>query len=140
MVRTARAARVADVMMHPVVDVHPEDTLTQVAETMVAESIGAVVVRGSHPPASPGNRPLGLVSERDIVAAIAAGTIPSDTCAEGVMTAELAVVRPDERLLDAVSRMIDDEVRHVPVVRDGVVVGMLSARDALRVLASDAQV
>lgn len=132
--------RVADVMVRPIVEVHPDDTLVDVARMLDAEGVGAVVVRGARPAGQRGHRPLGIVSERDLVTAVAAGMLPARTHAEEVMTAELETARPDEPLLDIVDRMVDDEVRHVPVVENGVVIGMLCARDALAALAGGARV
>ncbi len=53
------------------------------------------------------------------------------------MTDELVTVSPNDELLEAVHRMLDAEVRHLPVMDNGVVMGMVSARDALQVLAEE---
>lgn len=112
----------------PAVQVHEEDSLRSVAELLTEESIGAVVVRGTYPPC--------VVSERDLVAALAEGLDPDQSQAADVMTGggDVAWAAPDEAILEVGRRMLDNEIRHLPLVEDGVVVGMVSARDVLAVL------
>ena len=113
----------------PVVKVHREATLREAAETFTTESIGAAVVRDTDP--------LGVLSERDIVRALAEGADPDQERAGEVMTEEVASVAPTEPLSRALRLMLDNEIRHLPVIEDGVVVGMLSARDVLGALADE---
>jgi predicted transcriptional regulator len=122
--------RVYQLVHRPTVYVHPNDTLRRVAETFSEESIGAAMVRGPH-------GAIGLVSERDIVRALAEGNDPDRTHAEDVMSDELVTVGPNDDTLTAIHRMLDAEVRHLPVVEDGVAAGMVSARDALQMLVAE---
>lgn len=110
----------------PAVQVHKDDPLRSVAETLTQESIGAAVVKGTHPPC--------VVSERDLVAALAEGLDPDRSDAADVMTVDVAYAAPSETVLSVGLRMLDNEIRHLPIVEDGVVVGMVSARDVLSVL------
>jgi CBS domain-containing protein len=121
--------RVQSLVARPVVYVHPNDSLRAVSTTLVEESIGAALVRGPH-------GAIGLVSERDVTRALAEGADPDRTTAEDVMSDELVTVAPHDDLLDAVHRMLDAEVRHLPVMEHGVVAGVVSARDALEALAA----
>jgi CBS domain-containing protein len=125
---------VRSLVKRPPVLVHPESTLRAVAETLSEDSIGAVVVRGTRPPGAPGSHAQGLVSERDIVQAVADGLDPDATRAEEVMTLDLACAAPNESVLTVAARMLANEIRHMPVTENGVVVGVVSERDALRVL------
>jgi signal-transduction protein with cAMP-binding, CBS, and nucleotidyltransferase domain len=129
----AHETAVGAVVHRPVVQVHADDTLRQVAVTLTEESIGAVVVRNPHP----GVAWYGIVSERDVVEAVAAGMHPDQTRAVDVMTADVAFASVRESLLAVTTRMLDNEIRHLPVVEDGVVVGVISARDALQALADE---
>lgn len=122
--------RVQRLVARPVVYVHANDTLRQVAVTFLEESIGAALVRGPH-------GAIGLISERDIVRALAEGAKVDRTTAEDVMADELVTVAPSDDLLDAVHRMLDAEVRHLPVLEDGVASGMVSVRDALRAVTEE---
>ncbi len=128
---------VRSVVRRPPVVVHPDATLREVAVTLQEESIGAVVVRGVRPPGAPGARPEGVVSERDIVRALAEGLDPDRTRAQDVMTGDLACVHPTESVHAAGSAMLRNEIRHLPVTENGVVVGVVSERDVLRALMGD---
>jgi signal-transduction protein with cAMP-binding, CBS, and nucleotidyltransferase domain len=110
----------------PAVQVHKDDSLRSVAETLTEESIGAAVVKGTHPPC--------IVSERDLVAALAEGLDPDRSDAADVMTADVAYAAPSEAVVAVGLRMLANEIRHLPLVEDDVVVGMVSARDVLAVL------
>jgi CBS domain-containing protein len=55
------------------------------------------------------------------------------------MTEDIASVAPDESIMRSVLLMLDNEIRHLPVIEDGVVIGVVSARDALRALADEVQ-
>lgn len=119
--------RAQALVTRPVVYVHPNDTLRHVATTLAEESIGAAVVRGPH-------GAIGLVSERDIVRAIADGADAGRMRVDEIMNEDLITVAPNDDLLDVAHAMLDAEVRHLPIVEDGVVAGMLCARDALGAL------
>jgi CBS domain-containing protein len=122
--------RIQSLVTRPAVYVHLNDTLRDAARTMVEESIGAALVRGPH-------GVIGLVSERDIVRAIADGAVASRTPVSEIMATDLVMAAPSDDVLDVVHRMLDAEIRHVPVVEDGVAYGMVSARDALALLAGE---
>jgi CBS domain-containing protein len=119
--------RAQALVTRPVVYVHPNDTLRRLADTLVEESIGAALVRGPH-------GAIGLVSERDVVKAIADGADPNRIRVDEIMNQDILTIAPNDDLLDAAHEMLDAEVRHLPIVENGVVGGMLSARDALRAL------
>jgi predicted transcriptional regulator len=122
--------QVHQLVQRPTVYVHPNDTLRRVSQTFIEESIGAALVRGAH-------GAIGLVSERDIVRALAEGANADRMHAEEVMSVDLVTVGPNDDVLDAVHRMLDAEIRHLPVVEDGVAGGMISARDALQMLVAE---
>jgi CBS domain-containing protein len=128
---------VRSLVKQPPVVVYRESTLRGVAQTLSEEWIGAVVVRGTRPPGAPGSRAEGVVWERDIVRALADGLDPDTTRAQDVMTLDLACAAPDESMLEVAARMLDNEIRHMPVTEDGVVVGVVSERGVLRVLVDE---
>lgn len=115
-------------MSTPVAWVEPNVSLIELAATLEAEAVGAVpVITGDHLD--------GVVSERDVVHALSAGGDLTDVWAADVMAEEPVYVDPDEPIITVAERMLDEGVRHVPVVSDGQVIGVVSVRDALRVLA-----
>jgi CBS domain-containing protein len=121
------AYRVQRLITRPVVYVHTNDTLRHAAVTFAEESIGAALVRGPH-------GAIGLVSERDIVQALADDADPDRTTVSDVMSQDLVTIAPTDDLHDAVHRMLDAEVRHLPVVENDIPAGMISARDTMRAL------
>jgi CBS domain-containing protein len=122
--------RVQGLVTRPAVYVHPNDTLRDVAQVLADEAIGAALIRGPH-------GMIGLVSERDVVRAVAEGASVGRTPVSEIMTTDLVTAAPADELRDVVHRMFEAEVRHIPVVENGVAVGLVSVRDALRVLAEE---
>ncbi len=74
---------------------------------------------------------VGIITERDVVAALVDGLDPRTTLVAACMTPAPAVASPDEQVSEAAFRMVDLGIRHLPVVEAGRLVGMLSARDLL---------
>jgi CBS domain-containing protein len=109
-----------------------DETLRAVAHTLWIESVGALVVGDARDP-------VGVISERDIVTALARGANPDAVSAADVMTRYVISARLEDPLFDAASRMLDDAIRHLPVTdENGTVVGMVSIRDLVRPLLLDA--
>jgi CBS domain-containing protein len=80
-----------------------------------------------------------VVSERDVVDALAEGADPDEVWAGDVMVDDLVIAEPDEPILDVAERMGDEGVRHVAVVERGTIIGVVSARDLLPVLSAHAR-
>lgn len=121
---------VRNLVTRPAVLVHLDDSLRRVAQLFVEESIGAAIVRNTTPPA--------VISERDIVRAVAEGLNLDRTHVEEVMTADTAVAAAHDTVGEVTRRMLDNEIRHMPIVDGEVIVGLVSARDALRSFADAA--
>ncbi len=102
-------------------------TLRSVAAVLAEMDIGVVVV--ARPDGS-----AAIVSERDVVRALAQGAEPDEVWAADVMTESVVIADPDESVIDVAARMGDERVRHVAVVDKGAIVGVVSARDVLDVL------
>lgn len=105
-----------------------DSTLRVCARVMADESIGAVLVRGPHGPA-------GVLTERDIVTALAEGAHADRDRARDYMTADIDSVPEMTPIVEAGRRMLGNQVRHLAVTRDGRTVGLISSRDVLAVLA-----
>ena len=121
------ASQVRSVMVWPVATVDGGATLSEVAEALAADEIGALCVTGD------GNL-AGIVSERDVVAHVATGADPAHLSAADVMSNDLVTVAPDDSVLVAARRMVDAQVRHLPVLDDGLIAGIVSMRDLFTVL------
>jgi len=120
--------RVHDAMSQPVQTCGPDDSLTEVAGRLAAAKIGAL-------PVVEVGKLIGIVTVTDVldgeVRRAMSGPSPGErTRAADLMTPLPQTVGPETSLVDAVARMVDHRIRHLPVV-DGVrqVVGMLSEGD-----------
>lgn len=100
-----------------------DEPLTELARRMRANRIGALPVRD-------GGRLLGIVTEQDVVQAVADGAVTTALAGDR-MTSDPALVGPAEDCADAALRMLELGVRHLLVVEDGAVTGVISARDLL---------
>jgi CBS domain-containing protein len=110
----------------PVVTTETTTSVAELASKLDVELIGAVAVMT-------GPRLDGMVSERDVVRALAADGNPTDVWAADVMTDAPIATDADESIVEAAERMLDEGVRHLPVILDGQLVGIVSIRDVLRV-------
>lgn len=119
--------RVKDAMSPISAIVGPEHTLQQAAMRMVHHRTGAaVVLDGSLPGPA-------VVTERDLLRAVAAGLDPALAYVEDHMTGEVVTAAPDWPIPDAASVMVKHGVRHVLVFEGSELVGILSMRDVVRV-------
>ncbi len=111
-----------------VVTVAPKDDLGTVAATLASNRIGAVLVLG------PDGGVLGIVSERDIVRHLAqAGAAALIRPSSEAMTRDLHTVTPRTGVAEAMGLMTDRRIRHLPVMDDGRLVGMVSIGDLVKV-------
>jgi CBS domain-containing protein len=103
--------------------VAPTVTVRDAAEIMAERHIGALLV-------GDGDKMIGIFTERDVLTRVVArGLDPDITVLESVMTKNPDTVQPDEMALDALARMRTKGYRHLPVVEDGKLVGIVSIRD-----------
>ena len=116
-----------------VATVDRKTTVLDAARTMNQRRIGAVVV-------ADGDRVVGIFTERDILnRVVAAGKDPKTTRVEEVMTSPMACCRRDTSLTDCKTVMSQKRIRHLPVVEEGKLYGMISAGDILAGEVSDQQ-
>lgn len=121
--------RVADVMTQASITESPTDTLRAAAETMWRQQTGSLVV-------TDGGRMVGIITERDILKAVAQGVDLGQATVADAMTKTVVTAEPNEPLRDAAREMAAHWIRHLPVVANDQVVGMLSMRDVTGVFAA----
>jgi CBS domain-containing protein len=110
-----------------VICVAPFAAVPEIAEIIATRRIGAVVVL------DPDRNLIGIVSERDVVKAIAAeGAGALKRTAEDLMTRNVVTVAPDTPVERAMEMMDTGYFRHLPVVQAGELVGIVSIRDLVR--------
>jgi CBS domain-containing protein len=104
-------------------------SLHAVADALVAAGVGALVV-------GDGDQPTGIVSERDLVHALAARRDPATTRASDIAHTSLVWCDADSTVSEVAEEMMANYVRHVLVEDDGRLIGVVSARDLLGVYAT----
>ncbi len=104
----------------------PDDTIAAVATALMQNRVGAVVVMQ-------GEKVAGILSERDIVAAVAAeGSSCLGQAVKAYMTADVVFARPQETVDALMERMTDRRIRHMPVCEDDRLVGIVSIGDLVK--------
>jgi CBS domain-containing protein len=110
-----------------VVTIEPATTLAAAAKILAENRIGALVVTGA------GERIVGILSERDIVQALAArGPAALDAHASEVMTRKVATCSAADTISSIMERMTEGKFRHVPVVEQGQLAGIISIGDVVK--------
>ena len=109
-----------------VVTISPDATVRELVTLLAENNIGAVVV-------STGDEPVaGIVSERDIVRGLVEGVDVLDASISQIMTTQVRTVKPDESVHDLMKLMSEHRVRHVPVVADQALLGIVSIGDVVK--------
>jgi len=118
--------QVRDGMSDIVLTVGPGHTLRDAAAAMCKRETGAAVVIDPE-----ANGP-GVITERDILRAVAAGEDPDRELVSAHLTAEVKLAAPDWSLEQAAAAMVRGNFRHLLVVDAGELIGVLSMRDIVR--------
>lgn len=110
-----------------VVAVRPDDTVGSVCSILDKERIGAVLVRDAD------QRVIGVVSERDVVRSIARlGRDMLDHTVSSIMTRDVHFCSPEDSVDQVMAQMTDRRIRHLPVLKRGKLVGMISIGDVVK--------
>ena len=114
-----------------VVGVAPETTVMEAANEMRAAKIGALLVMRD-------DRLVGILTERDILnKVVAENRAPDEVEVNEIMTTEVVVISPGRSIRDAMRIVTKKHLRHLPVVDDGQLVGMVSAGDLTRSIVAE---
>jgi CBS domain-containing protein len=117
-----------------IITIHPTETVRRAAERMRARNIAALVVKT-------GDEFIGLISEREIVHAIAQqGEGALSLTVQAVMSRANITIAPDDTVKRAMTLMTDYRVRHLPVIADGKLVGIVSIGDVVKHRLQDLEV
>lgn len=122
-------AAVADHMSRDLVTVASGETLVAAAARMAERRVGAALVLD-------GDRLTGILTERDVLNAVAAGGVESAVVSRW-MTQAPETIDPDDTTEHAAVLMIHGGFRHLPVIDGGHPVGILSIRDLVRITLDD---
>ena len=120
---------VRDVMSSPVITVDENATANRVAELMEKHELGCIIVTSKE------GKPIGIITERDLVTRVLAKNVKPDTIkAKDVMTTPLITIEPDETINEAARKMSRLNIRRLGVVYKGQLIGILSSKDILAVM------
>jgi CBS domain-containing protein len=122
---------VRDGMSKLVLSVGPGHTLRDTARMMRERHVGAAVVM------DPEGAGPGIITERDILNSVGAGQSPDEECVAEHLTTDLVFAAPHWSLEEAAVAMVRGGFRHLVVVDDGDIVGILSVRDIVRLWTDD---
>ncbi len=110
-----------------IVSIEPTANLAAAVRLLAAHRIGALVVRGA------GERLAGIISERDIVRVLAERSSDALSLPVGqVMTREVETCGPDDDIASLMERMTTGKFRHLPVLEQGRLIGLISIGDVVK--------
>ena len=110
-----------------VVTAGPDTPIAEIVATLKAKGIGAVIIAGA------GGTPAGILSERDIVRAMPKhGAKLMTLRASDLMTRKVVTCTPEHSVVEVMKLMTEGRFRHLPVIEDGKLVGVISIGDAVK--------
>ena len=119
--------QVADAMTINPVSIEFDITLAECARVMSKNHVGAVVIKDN-------NLSLGILTEQDIVRkAVAKGVNANETKVRDFIAKKLITVKPSEDIYEAIVKMRNNNIRHLPVVESGRMLGLLTIKDILKI-------
>lgn len=119
-------SQVLDKKGHEVSTIKPEATVLQALEVMAKQNIGALIVADN-------GKPVGIFTERDYArSVILKGRSSPTTPIRDVMSADVIFVRPDQTVDECMAIMTDKRFRHMPVLEDGKLIGIVSIGDLVK--------
>ena len=122
-----RSIPVKDAMTVNVETASPSATVMEVADKMVERGVGSVIIVEN-------SEPIGIICERDLLERVISSDMkPSEVKAEDIMVEPLITADPEMDMLDAMRKMIKNNIGHLPVVQGDELVGIVTVQDALEV-------
>ena len=118
--------RVEEIMTRHVSTAKPDDTLITAAKMMLDRRIGCVVVVDQE-------KVVGILTESDMVKCAAKGHDPNRTLVREVMNSPPVTCNPEAPIEEAYAHMRRNHIRHLPIVQEGVLVGIVTMKDLVSV-------
>lgn len=115
----------ADIMTSPVHTTSIDHTFAEVAQVLHEHGVASVIIMD-------GSTVAGIVTERDLVNIVSDGLDPATTPLADRMTRDLVTATPRTDIGDVAATMAERKIRHLPVLDDGALVGIVSIRDLWR--------
>lgn len=121
------ATRASDIMSKDITVIREEETMREAAERLAGDDIGVLPICDEQ------KQLKGMLTDRDIVVhVIARGKDPASTTARDLEQGEIITLRPDDSVEHALDLMAQHQVRRLPVVEDGRIIGMVSQADVAK--------
>jgi CBS domain-containing protein len=118
---------------HDVLSIAPDATVLEAIKRMAEKSVGALLVMQ-------GGTLLGIVTERDYARkVILKGRASDDTPVRDIMSTDMATTRSDDNVQHCMNIMTDKRIRHLPVIDNGAVSGIISIGDLVKAIIEDQQ-
>ena len=118
---------VVEIMSATPVTISADATVVEAASVMRDREVGSLVVLED-------GRPIGIVTERDVVTKVAASNKPFQaTNVREIMTSPLVAIHPHQEVAEAAKVMAARKIRRLPVIKEGKLVGMITENDIIRV-------
>ena len=115
-----------------VVSIDGSVNLSTVASTLSLEKVGALLVKAE------GGGLAGIISERDVVRSLAErGSAALDLPASDFMSQSLVTCSPETNTEEIMTQMLESQIRHLPVVENGTLVGIISIGDVVKAVLSE---
>jgi CBS domain-containing protein len=111
---------------HDVITIKPDATVRELLALLGEHNIGAVIVSGG------GTAVDGIVSERDVVRKLNGNDAILDAAVEEIMTAVVQTCEPGADVDEVMAQMTEHRIRHVPVIDEGDLVGVVSIGDVVK--------
>src|SRR3989344_5678619 len=114
---------VKDVMVRGVITASPNITVAEAARMMTSNHVGSLVVMEK-------DKVAGIITDRDVLMAVAEGRKKMDELqAKTIMSKNIISVQADSQIKDAVEKMLDNDIKKLPVIDSGKLVGILTTSD-----------
>jgi CBS domain-containing protein len=122
-----------DAKGHDVLSISPDATVLDAVKLMAEKSVGALLVMD-------GERLAGIVTERDYARkVILKGRASDDTPVRDIMTRDMVTTSSDSNIQVCMNQVTDSRIRHLPVVDNGKVTGIISIGDLVKAIIADQQ-
>jgi signal-transduction protein with cAMP-binding, CBS, and nucleotidyltransferase domain len=117
---------VSDAMTEKPITVSPSLTIQECARLMKRKKVGSVVVQDR-------GRFIGILTERDITRKVVAEGMSPKRKVSAIMEHDILTIEPNKDIFDALALMRDADVRHLPVVSRGELLGLVTMKDVLKI-------
>jgi CBS domain-containing protein len=118
--------KVGDVMTRNFISVNPEMTVSECSKIMISNKVGSLIVKSD-------GRLEGIMTEGDVIKAIALKKDLSKVKAKDIMTTKVVTINPSADMYEALKKMRGKKIRWLPVTVKNKVIGMLTVKDILRI-------